>query len=105
MLPTPLERFRITALIEGYSYILLLFVAMPLKYFFDMPIAVKIAGSAHGGLFVLYILTLAVVFFKDKWKFSEGLIAFVASLVPFASFYIDKQLRRYKKPVLSSKSL
>lgn len=100
---TALERFRVTALIEGISYIILLVIAMPLKYFADMPMAVTIVGAAHGGLFTLYIITLANVFFKDKWTFVQGLFAFIASLIPFATFYLDGQLRRYQRPVLGNK--
>lgn len=94
MFSTPLNRFRVTAFIEGISYLVLLFIAMPLKYFGDMPLTVTVAGSFHGGLFVAYVFTLAHVYFHDKWKFSQGFIAFVASLVPFSTFYLDAKLSR-----------
>ena len=51
------NRFRIIAVLEGWSYVLLLFIAMPLKYMFDMPLFVKYLGWAHGALFVAYMFT------------------------------------------------
>jgi integral membrane protein len=103
MLISALQRFRTAAFIEGLSYLVLLFVAMPLKYFADMPMAVTIVGSVHGALFVAYMLTLANVYFKDKWTFAQGLFAFIVSLIPFATFYMDVQLRKYKKPIFGDK--
>jgi integral membrane protein len=100
MLKTPLGRFRLTGIVEGISYILLLVVAMPLKYFADLPMAVTIVGGIHGALFILYILTLAHVYFADKWSFNQGLIALIASVIPLATFYLDAQLKRHQKPVL-----
>lgn len=93
MLSTPLGRFRITGIVEGISYLLLLLVAMPLKYLADIPLAVTIVGGIHGGLFVLYMLTLAHVFFADRWKFVDGVLAVIASIIPLATFYLDKKLR------------
>jgi integral membrane protein len=94
MLSTPLGRFRVVAFVEGISYLILLFIAMPLKYYADMPMAVTITGGLHGGLFVAYVGTLAHVYFSDKWKFSQGFLAFVASLIPFATFFLDRKLSR-----------
>lgn len=94
MFSTPLNRFRVVAFIEGISYLVLLFIAMPLKYYADLPMAVTITGGLHGVLFVAYVLTLAHVYFHDKWKFSQGFIAFVASLIPFATFLLDRKLSR-----------
>ena len=87
-------RFRAIALIEGVSYLVLLGVAMPLKYFAGFPGAVLAVGWAHGMLFVLYVVALAEVSFKRRWRLSRILGAFVASLVPFGTFVLDAQLRR-----------
>jgi integral membrane protein len=99
MLTTALGRFRITGLLEGISYLLLLGIAMPLKYLADISMAVTIAGAVHGVLFILYLLTLAHVFFTDKWKFSHGLFAFLASIIPFGTFYLDAKLKKNEKPM------
>ena len=94
MLRTPVGRFRAIALVEGVSYLLLLGVAMPLKYFAGFPEAVLTVGWAHGVLFVLYLVALAEVSLARRWRLVRILGAFVASLVPFGTFVLDAQLRR-----------
>ena len=94
MLRTPVGRFRAVALVEGVSYLVLLGVAMPLKYFAGFPEAVMAVGWAHGVLFVLYVVALAEVSFKRRWRLLRILGAFVASLVPFGTFWLDAWLRR-----------
>jgi integral membrane protein len=91
---TTLGRFRLVALLEGVSYLVLLFIAMPMKYVWGLPLAVKYTGWAHGVLFVLYMLLLLLVWIELKWKFSKVLWAFVASLIPFGTFILDKQLQK-----------
>ncbi len=88
-----LGRFRLVAILEGISYLVLLFIAMPMKYIWHLPLAVKYTGWAHGVLFVLYMLLLLLVWIELKWKFSKVLWAFVASLIPFGTFILDKQLQ------------
>ena len=66
-----LSIFRFTALLEGISFIVLLGIAMPLKYYYDQPEAVKIVGMAHGVLFVLYVIFLLMVHLKHQWKISK----------------------------------
>ncbi|WP_129714548.1 DUF3817 domain-containing protein [Pedobacter sp. SYP-B3415] len=85
--------FRKVAVLEGISYLLLLFVAMPLKYFADMPLAVKYTGWAHGLLFVLYVALLIMAWSEKKWSFGKALLFFVSSLLPFAPFWVDKKLK------------
>lgn len=85
-----LKRFFLSGHIEGISYLLLLFVAMPLKYMADMPEAVKIAGMIHGFLFVWFVYEIFSVFIAKKLSFSKSLLAGVASLIPFATFFLEK---------------
>lgn len=89
---TPLDRFRIIAFLEGLSYLILLGIAMPLKYMADMPLAVKYVGWAHGVLFVLYMVTLAHAAREHRWSLLKVALAFVASLVPFGTFWLDRRL-------------
>lgn len=88
-----LNLFRKVALAEGISYIVLLFIAMPLKYWADMPIAVKYVGWVHGLLFVLYIACLVMAWQERKWSFGKVVILFIASLLPFVPFYVEKKLK------------
>lgn len=94
MLKNELERFKLIGLIEGYSYLILLFIAMPIKYMGGEPMAVKIVGMAHGVLFILFILAQYQAANIYKWKFKFNAFAFVASLVPFGTFYLDKKLKK-----------
>lgn len=78
--------FMALAFAEGVSYLLLMFVAMPLKYFLDQPLAVKYTGWAHGVLFVAFCLFLPVFMIKERWSFMRALRAFVLALLPFGTF-------------------
>ncbi len=88
--------FRIVAIAEGISFIVLLGIAMPLKYFMDMPMAVKITGYIHGFLFIAFVAL--------AWNVKNGLgkniiwfgKAFIASLIPFGTFVLDKSLKKEK---------
>lgn len=77
---------KIMALLEGTSLLLLLFIAMPLKYHFGMPEAVSWVGRAHGGLFVVFNLALLGYVLKGLLSESQGLKGFFASLLPFGTF-------------------
>ncbi|AHM58551.1 hypothetical protein D770_01385 [Flammeovirgaceae bacterium 311] len=89
-----LNRFRTIAMLEGWSYLVLLFIAMPLKYLADMPLPVKYTGWAHGVLFVLYVVTLVEAAFRNRWSVVTAMLAFAASLVPFGTFVLDAKLLR-----------
>jgi integral membrane protein len=89
-----LQRFRVIAIIEGISYLILLFIAMPLKYFADQPLAVKYFGWTHGFLFVLYCFSLLQVWILYKWNFGRSLFAFILSLIPFGTFILEKRLKQ-----------
>lgn len=88
-----LSLFRKIAVAEGLSYVLLVFIAMPLKYWADMPLAVKYTGWAHGLLFVLYIIMMIMAWSEYKWSFKKTVIIGGASLIPFAPFWVDKRLK------------
>ncbi len=91
-----LNALRIVGLLEGISYIVLIGIAMPLKYYMDKPEMVKSVGMAHGILFVLYVLLLLIVHIQYKWNILRTLGAFVASLIPFGTFYAD--IKWFKNP-------
>ena len=91
-----LKIFRIVALLEGVSYLLLLFIATPIKYLFHDPQYVKLLGMPHGILFMAYV-ALAFLFKKEfSWSNKEFLIVLLASIIPFGTFYID---RKYLKSI------
>ena len=82
--------FLVIGKIEGYSYLVLLFIAMPLKYIFNIPEFVRPVGSVHGVLFVAFMLLLALMFFKVKLSFKNSVFAFLLSLVPFGTFFLKR---------------
>lgn len=86
--------FSTVGMIEGISFLLLLAIAMPLKYAFDIPVAVTIVGGAHGFLFVLYIIAIMIAAYLNRWSFKMILAAFVASIIPFGPFIIDRRIRK-----------
>ena len=88
-----LSIFRKVAVLEGISYLLLLFIAMPLKYYADMPLAVKYTGWVHGLLFVLYAALFVLAWQEQKWKFGKAVLIFLASLLPFMPFVVDRKLK------------
>jgi integral membrane protein len=93
LLKTELGRLRVVAFIEGCSFLLLGFT-MILKYKYLMPLPNYIVGSAHGILFILYVFLLLQVSFLHRWSMLKMFWAFLASLIPFGTFYADKALFR-----------
>ena len=89
-----LNRFRSIAILEGVSFLLLLFIAMPLKYFLGMPFAVKYIGWAHGLLFIIYMILLLQCAGVYNWSLKRNAWAFIAAFLPFATFILDRQLAK-----------
>jgi integral membrane protein len=89
-----IDRLRRIGFAEGVSFLVLLGVAMPLKYAMDMPLAVKIVGWLHGLLFILFVLALAKVHRDHNWSLGQSAFAFVMALVPFGTFVLDGRLKR-----------
>lgn len=83
--------FRAIAFAEGVSFLVLLGIAMPLKYLVGQPLAVKGVGWAHGALFVAYAVIAALVFLREKWPLSRAPGVAVAALVPFGTFVLDRK--------------
>tara|TARA_B000000565_G_scaffold247294_1_gene216627 strand:+ start:291 stop:575 length:285 start_codon:yes stop_codon:yes gene_type:complete len=90
--------FRKVALLEGLSYIILLFIGVPLKYLFNNVWLVKLLGMPHGILFIAYIIFSLILYKKMKWSNLDFIIILSASLIPFGTFYIDrKYLKNLKR--------
>ncbi len=91
-----LNIFRKLSIIEGISLILLLFIAMPAKYYFGFPSAVWYVGMAHGLLWIAYVIGSFVVSHQQKWSIGFWLVVLFASITPFACFLLDKKLLEKK---------
>jgi integral membrane protein len=81
---------------EGVSFLILLFIAMPLKYFMNMPLPVKIVGMLHGVLFVSFVIILLKATWEYKWKLKTAAIGLLLSFLPFGTFYLDRILKNKK---------
>ncbi|MDX1910057.1 MAG: DUF3817 domain-containing protein [Saprospiraceae bacterium] len=88
---TTLGRFRLIAFAEGVSYITLLFIAMPLKYLYEQPQAVRTVGTVHGFLFVLYVLFVFLCKIEYRWENAKTRLLLLISLIPFGNFYADRK--------------
>lgn len=84
--------FKIIALLEGISLLLLFFVAMPLKYVWDNPEYIRPVGMAHGLLFIGYIIMATMLKFEDGWPIKKYALICLASIIPFGTFYVEKKM-------------
>lgn len=86
-----LKSFKWVALAEGLSLLVLLFIAMPLKYIWEDPTWVKIIGMIHGVLFIAYVAWAIWLYMALKWSVKTFVIVVVASIIPFGTFYVEKK--------------
>lgn len=92
---TTIGRLRLFAFMEGISLLVLVFVAVPLKHYFDNPSWVKLIGPIHGALFLLFVFNALQVGVEQQWKFRETTWkVLVACFIPFGTFYIDYKILR-----------
>jgi integral membrane protein len=92
---TTIGRLRLFAFLEGVSLLALLFIAVPLKHYFNDPSLVKFIGPIHGALFLLFVFNALRVGVEQQWKFRETTWeVLVACIIPFGTFYIDYKILR-----------
>ncbi len=104
MFNTPLARLRAIGLVEGTSFLVLLLIAMPLKYLAGQPLAVKYVGWAHGVLFVLYLLAVLETWIARRWPFGRAFLAGAASVVPLGPFFLDSLVLRKEEEKAARKA-
>lgn len=90
-LKSQVKIFKLISILEGISFLLLLFIAMPLKYIYDIPEMVQIVGMAHGVLFVVYVLGGVMLWKPMKWTLTQMGIILGCSVLPFGPFYVEKK--------------
>ena len=95
-----LHRFRMIAIAEGISFLVLLLIAMPLKYLLHLPQAVKICGWIHGALFISFFYFAFEVWTAFKKKGTWLFKAFAAAIIPCGTFILDKELKREEKELV-----
>jgi len=89
-----IKTFRVISFLEGLSYLLLLFVAVPIKYFGENESFVKILGMPHGLLFIAYLILAIMLNYELEWKSKTFWMILAASVIPFGTFYIDRKYLR-----------
>jgi len=94
MKSSALKQFRIVALVEGVSFLLLLFVGVPLKHKFGIPIVSRVFGTIHGGLTLFYLITLMRTASECGWPLKRWTLALLASVIPFGAFVFDASVKR-----------
>ncbi|BDD06985.1 DUF3817 domain-containing protein [Aureibacter tunicatorum] len=97
---TTIGKLRIVGLMEGWSFIILLAIAMPLKYYAGIPEVNKVVGMAHGVLFVAYVFLVYMAKTEYEWSWKDTMIAMACSVIPFGTFYADKKI--FKKQQVSA---
>ena len=102
---TPISRFRLVGFYEGLSFLLLLGIAMPVKYILGYPALVKYVGWAHGVLFILYMYALLQVALTHRWSVGKVAVGFIASLLPFGPFILDKKLLKNEEKTTEQKEM
>lgn len=92
-------RLRLVGFLEGLSFLLLLGVAMPMKYMLDLPQAVRVIGMLHGILFILYVALSILATYHYRWTIRTMLLLCLASVLPFGTFYADTKLLRNREEI------
>ena len=98
LLKTTVGRLRLIGYIEGISLLILIGIAVPLKYFGHNPQLTKILGPVHGGLFLLFIFNTISVAVEYRWKPAVIFKLILACIIPFGTFYIDYKILRFIRP-------
>jgi integral membrane protein len=93
----PVGRVRAVGMVEGLSFLVLLFICMPLKYLAGMPMGVRVVGMIHGVLFLAFLLVIFQAWGNRSLSGRHSVMAFVASLLPFGPFLIDHRLAESTK--------
>lgn len=83
--------FRLLGRLEGLSFLTLLFVGMPVKYYMHLPVVVKIMGPIHGLLFLAYWAGVFWLASENRWPRKQQIAAYLAAVVPFGTFIFEKK--------------
>jgi integral membrane protein len=97
----PIRLLRIFGLIDGISLLILVLIAMPLKYFFAIPEAVSIIGRIHGAIFIGYFLAIILAQLMIRWRIYWSLICLLVALIPFGNFILDAKLKKREEEMLA----
>lgn len=94
-----INTFRVISMVEGLSFLILLFIAMPAKYHFGYPQAVSVAGLGHGLLFMLFFFMAVMMGQRHAWSDRYTLMVIIAGVLPFGCLFLKKSLKRQAEAV------
>jgi len=94
MLQYPLGLLRLTSLLDGLSFVILIYYAVYEKRILGDETAVRIPGMIHGAIFTVFLVFLYLTMEKRKWPLKRAALVFVCSLIPFAPFFLEPKLKR-----------
>ena len=86
-----LRLFRLSGHLEAYSYLALLLIAMPLKYYFGKPVFVRWTGTFHGFFFIVFVIVVAITAYKRKWPLKIAALAFFSAFVPLGPLLFERK--------------
>lgn len=89
LLKTKIGRLRIIGFLEGLSLIVLVFIAVPMKYMYNDESLTKMMGPIHGALFLLFLLNTFSAGIEQKWKAKTSGMILASCFIPFGTFYVD----------------
>ena len=89
-----IQKFRTLSILEGISFLIILFITMPLKYILSMGIPNKIVGMVHGLLFIAYIIFAIFLKVEKNWDVKKTAIILICSVIPFGTFWMEKKYLR-----------
>ena len=89
-----LPAYRVAAWVTGIGLVILVFVAMPLKYFFGEPRPVALVGMLHGFLYMAYIVCTLILAERCRWRPLDAVVILLAGTIPIASFVAERQVTR-----------
>ena len=98
----PIKLVRMMGLLDGISLLTLVFIAMPLKYWADIPEVVSINGRIHGGIFMAYLIAILYAQLRVRWNGLWSLVALAAAFIPFGNFVLDPRLKKIEAQYLYS---
>jgi integral membrane protein len=96
-----LTRYRVMAYVVGVWLVVLVLVAVPLKYLADQPRPVEIVGPVHGFLYMVYLVTVVDLAFRARWSPVRTVLVMLAGTIPFLSFYAERRVTAELRPALT----
>jgi integral membrane protein len=104
-LKDPLIRYRVMAWIVGVGLVILVFVGVPLQVWGNTPQVAAVVGTAHGFLYIVYLLVAFDLAVRRRWSIGKSLLVLGAGTVPFLSFVVERWVTRHDREQQAGKAV